>query len=180
MSSKGTLVPAHRLWTPEGFRDDEWQHAESADALEGGGNVILPLSVFLELEPAVRDNALSRIGVKLAPGEPLDAIMPFLDRLQLVALVFPAFNDGRSYSKAELLRSRHGYRGDIRAVGDVLIDQISHMLRCGFTSLEVTNPVAIARLEAWRPGGLRLHSQPSAATPGRPGKYAWRRTPVQA
>jgi len=180
MSSEDTLVPAHRLWTPEGFREDEWRHAESAEALEGNGNVILPLPVFLELDPALRENAFSRIGVKLAPGEPLDAIVPFLDRLLLVALVFPAYNDGRSYSKAELLRSRYGYRGDIRAVGDVLIDQVSHMLRCGFTSLEVTNPVAIARLKAGRPGGLSLYSQPSAATPGRPSKYAWRRIPVQA
>jgi hypothetical protein len=79
MSSEDTLVPAHRLWTPEGFREDEWRHAESAEALEGNGNVILPLPVFLELDPALRENAFSRIGVKLAPGEPLDAIVPYLE-----------------------------------------------------------------------------------------------------
>lgn len=175
MSIEDTLVPAPRLWTAEGFRDDEWQRAETAEALEGNHNVILPLSVFLELDPAARENAFSRIGVELAPGEPIDPIVPFLDRLRLVALVFPVFRDGRSYSKAELLRSRYGFRGEIRAVGDVLIDQIAHMLRVGFTSFEVTNAVALARLAAGRRGGIPLHSQPSAAAPATIGKYSWRR-----
>ena len=60
----------------------------------------------------------------LAPGESIDAIVPFLPELSLVALAFPAFNDGRSFSKAELLRSRHGYEGAMRATGQVLVDQL--------------------------------------------------------
>ncbi len=60
-------------------------------------------------------------------GDALDALLPHLRHLPLVALAFPAFNDGRSYSKAELLRTRHGYRGEIRATGDVPIDQVAQM-----------------------------------------------------
>ena len=165
-----------KLWTASGFSDNVWQRAETAEAVDGAERVILPLAVFLDLDPGIRDAAIARMGVEVLPGEGIDPLLPFLDRLPLVALAFPVFNDGRSYSKAELLRSRYGFRGEIRATGDVLIDQISHMLRCGFTSLEVTNPVALARLEAGRTGGIPLHYQPSAATPGARGSYAWRRT----
>ena len=60
-----------------------------------------------------------------------------------MALAFPAFNDGRSFSKAELLRSRYGFTGAVRAVGQVLVDQLPHMLRLGFSEFEVTNPTLI-------------------------------------
>ncbi|WP_159586996.1 DUF934 domain-containing protein [Chelativorans xinjiangense] len=173
MSTSETIAMT-RLWTEDGFRDDDWKRVEEAEALAGNGNHILPLEAFLALEPAAREDALPRLGVEMLPGETVDPLLPFLDRLPLVALAFPAFNDGRSYSKAELLRTRHGYRGELRATGDVLIDQIPHMLRCGFSSFEVTNETALARLEAGRRGGIPLYYQPTA-TASRPGKYAWRR-----
>ncbi len=111
----------------------------------------------------------------LAPGEPLEAIAGFLPSLALVALAFPSFSDGRSFSKAELLRSRHGFGGAVRATGQVLIDQLPHMLRLGFDEFEVSHPVLIARLEAGRLDGLPLHYQP-AAKPAEAGlKYSWRR-----
>jgi uncharacterized protein (DUF934 family) len=168
-----------RLWTQDGFREDPWQHAEDAGVLAGAdAGVILPLAAWLGLDPAQREAAASRLGVLLAPGEPLESLVPHLAQLPLIALVFPAFSDGRSFSKAELLRRRHGYRGTLRAVGDVLIDQISHMIRTGFTEFEVKNATALARLEAGRPGGLPLHYQPAAkgAAPGR--SFSWRRNPV--
>ncbi|TIM18805.1 MAG: hypothetical protein E5Y74_24950, partial [Mesorhizobium sp.] len=52
-----------RLWTPAGFHEDEWTHAESADALSGNGRFILPLQVFLDLDPEVRRSAKERLGV---------------------------------------------------------------------------------------------------------------------
>jgi uncharacterized protein (DUF934 family) len=167
-----------RLWTPQGFRDDEWTHAESAEALAGNRRVILPLDAFLALDDETRAASADRIGVLLKPGEALDPILPFLDRLPLVALAFPAFSDGRSYSKAQLLRARHGFRGAIRASGDVLIDQIPLMLRTGFSEFEVTNATALARLEQGRLGGIPFHYQPTA-TPGLPAAgYSWRRLPA--
>ena len=116
-----------------------------------------------------------RLGVLLQPGDQLDVIAGLLDTLSLVALAFPAYNDGRSYSKAELLRSRHGFKGAVRAVGDVLYDQLSHMLRVGFDEFVIANPVLSGRLEEGKTGGLPLHYQPAARSSGATGAYSWRR-----
>lgn len=176
MTATATETP--RLWTPEGFREDAWRHAETLEAPGGNEAVILPLASFRALDAKTRQAMAGRLGVLLAPGEALDAIVPFLEELALVALAFPAFGDGRSFSKAELLRSRHGYAGPLRAVGDVLIDQVPHMLRTGFTEFEVKNPTALKRLAEGRLGGLPLHYQPAATRAGHGGGYSWRRRPA--
>lgn len=175
--TEASTVPAHRLWTPQGFREDEWSHAEHAEALAGNGRFILPLPAVLALDPQERRSARERLGVHLRSGDPLDRIVDLLEDLALVALAFPAFSDGRSFSKAELLRSRHGYTGAVRATGQVLVDQLPHMLRVGFDEFEVTNPVLIERLEQGRLDGLPLYYQPAAAGSKAAGKYSWRRTP---
>jgi uncharacterized protein (DUF934 family) len=171
-----TAPAAPRLWTPDGFRDDEWTHADSADALAGNGRFILPLQIVAGLDPDMRKSAKERLGVLLQPGDRIEAIVPLLDDLSLVALAFPAFNDGRSFSKAELLRTRHHFLGPIRATGQVLVDQLPHMLRLGFTEFEVSHPVLIARLEAGRIGGIPLYYQPTGKPSGKGQKYSWRRT----
>ena len=89
-----------------------------------------------------------------AAGRPLEKIVAAARQLSLVALAFPAFNDGRTFSKAELLRTRHDFEGAVRATGQVLIDQLPHMLRLGFDEFEVSHPVLIARLEAGHTGGI--------------------------
>lgn len=71
--------------------------------------------------------------VRVEPGDDARLLVPFLDRLALVEIDFPSFADGRGYSAARILREA-GYEGELRAVGDVLIDQLSHMRRCGFDS----------------------------------------------
>ncbi|MDX8539533.1 DUF934 domain-containing protein [Mesorhizobium abyssinicae] len=164
-----------RLWTPNGFREDEWIQAESAEALAGNGRFILPLQAFLGLDLEVRKSARERIGVLLQPGDELDKIVDLLDQLSLVALAFPAFNDGRSFSKGELLRSRHHFEGAVRATGQVLVDQLPHMLRVGFDEFEISNPVLLKRLEEGRTGGLGLYYQPTAESEARGPKYSWRR-----
>jgi len=168
-----------RLWTPAGFREDEWRHADSSAALSGNGRFILPLQVFLDLDPEQRRSAKERLGVLLVPADSLDKIVPLLGDLSLVALAFPAFNDGRSFSKAELLRSRHDYTGPLRATGQVLVDQLPHMLRLGFDEFEVSHPVLIARLERGEAGGIPLYYQPTAKPADGPAKgahYSWRRS----
>ncbi len=70
----------------------------------------------------------------------VDDLVPYLDRLAVVALVFPTFRDGRAYSQARLLRERHSYRGELRATGQVLRDQFLFMLRAGFDAFEVKKP----------------------------------------
>ncbi|OWK22065.1 hypothetical protein AJ88_14615 [Mesorhizobium amorphae CCBAU 01583] len=169
------LTTETRLWTPTGFREDEWVHAESADALAGNGRFILPLQAFLGLDADVRQSAKERLGVLLLPGDELDKIAGLLDQLSLVALAFPAFNDGRSFSKGELLRARYHFQGAVRATGQVLVDQLPHMLRLGFDEFEVTNPVLLKRLEEGRTGGLPLYYQPAAEPEAKGPKYSWRR-----
>ena len=74
--------------------------------------------------------------VSLANTDPVEDLAPHVGRLRLVVLDFPKFSDGRAYSQARLLRGRLGYRGELRATGGVLQDQIAFMLRCGFDSFE--------------------------------------------
>ena len=73
--------------------------------------------------------------VRVEPGDDARALIPHLARLSLVEVNFPAFGDGRGYSSARVLREA-GYTGELRAVGDVLVDQVAYMRRCGFDAFE--------------------------------------------
>ncbi|MFC3102089.1 DUF934 domain-containing protein [Altererythrobacter lauratis] len=78
--------------------------------------------------------------VRIEPGDDARALLPHLDRLALVEVNFPTFGDGRGYSSARILREA-GYTGELRAVGDVLVDQIAFMRRCGFDSFAPAVPL---------------------------------------
>ncbi|WP_341859321.1 DUF934 domain-containing protein [Qipengyuania sp. GPGPB31] len=73
--------------------------------------------------------------VRIEPGDDTRELLPHLQRLALVEVNFPAFGDGRGYSSARMLREA-GYKGELRAVGDVLVDQLAYMRRCGFDAFE--------------------------------------------
>ena len=73
--------------------------------------------------------------VRIEPGDDARDLIPHLERLALVEVNFPAFGDGRGYSSARILREA-GYEGELRAVGDVLVDQLAYMRRCGFDAFE--------------------------------------------
>ena len=73
--------------------------------------------------------------VRIEPGDDARELIPHLERLALVEVNFPAFGDGRGYSSARILREA-GYEGELRAVGDVLVDQLAYMRRCGFDAFE--------------------------------------------
>jgi len=170
--------PVTRLWTPAGFRDDDWTHSDNAEALAGNPRIILPLQVVAALDAAARQAAKERIGVLVQPGDKIDAVVELLPDITLVALAFPAFNDGRSFSKASLLRARHGFAGPLRATGQVLVDQLPHMLRLGFDEFEVSHPVLLKRLEEGRVDGLPMYYQPTAKPAEPDAKYSWRRKPA--
>ncbi|GAB4195929.1 MAG: hypothetical protein OHK0024_35640 [Thalassobaculales bacterium] len=96
------------------------------------------------------DEALSGpgpIGVAIGNAEALEPVLPHLGLIQVIALNFPRFNDGRAYSQARLLREKHGYGGEIRATGAVLRDQLQFMARVGFDAFVVQDPDPLA---AWR------------------------------
>ena len=94
-------------------------------------DVIVPLSFWLSEQDLISARP-SRTAVWLNSNETPDAIAGSLDKLALVALNFPEFKDGRPYSSARELRQRFAYTGEIRAIGDVLRDQLFFMRRCGF------------------------------------------------
>ena len=85
--------------------------------------------------------------VRLEPDEDARALIPFLDRLALIEIAFPTFRDGRGYSSARVLREA-GYTGELRAEGDVLVDQIAFMRRCGFDSFAPAKPLNEAAVTA--------------------------------
>jgi uncharacterized protein (DUF934 family) len=85
--------------------------------------------------------------VRIEAGEDARELLPHLDRLHLIEVNFPAFGDGRGYSAARILREA-GYAGELRATGDVLVDQIGHMIRCGFDSFTPDQPLDPIALKA--------------------------------
>lgn len=109
----------------------QWPPAEPPSAADplAGGRVLLTLSQWLQHRDRARG---AGCGVWLAPEEDPAMLLPDLPELSLITIHFPVFTDGRGYSQARLLRERHGYGGELRAVGDVLQDQLPLMLRCGF------------------------------------------------
>lgn len=122
------------------FVEDAWLKAADEGTIPLEADVIVGYGRW----QAERDSLLQRnaaLGLELpndiSPEELSETVVPWLDRLALIALDFPAFNDGRAYSQAFLLRKRHGFSGELRATGHVLRDQIAFMRRTGFDSLEL-------------------------------------------
>jgi uncharacterized protein (DUF934 family) len=113
---------------------DDWRYF-GEDAPDGTG-VVVPLAEFR----TNRASWLARsgpLGVRIAPGDKVEELAEDLPRLQLIAIEFPSFSDGRGFSQARLLRTRLGYRGELRAVGAVKQDLIFYMARTGITSFEL-------------------------------------------
>jgi len=99
------------------------------------GKVIVPLAVWQAQKDVLQQRAA--IGVWLASDERAEALKGELDRLAVIAVDFPKFADGRGYSIAFTLRERLGYAGEVRALGDVLRDQLFYMARVGFDAFAV-------------------------------------------
>ena len=110
---------------------------EPAPSMQDGANPLRFRDDEPVGDPAVTVDAFAEQtnanAVRLEPGDDARLLLPFLDRLSLIEINFPTYGDGRGYSSARVLRE-HGFTGELRAVGDVLIDQLSHMRRCGFDS----------------------------------------------
>ncbi len=115
--------------------EDPWRHVADDVALPAA-----PVIVSLARWQAERDLLAARpeaLGVRLPNDVDVAALAEDLPHFALIALEFPSFKDGRAYTQARLLRERYGYRGEVRAVGDVLRDQLFFMQRCGFDAFEL-------------------------------------------
>lgn len=120
--------------------EDDWVRLTAEqieqDGLPADGDLIVPLSVWKSQREAIAARS-GRTTVCLAPGDEPAEIADDLAGLPLVAVYFPAFRDGRGYSYARELRTRYHYEGEIRAVGDVLRDQLFYMQRVGFNAFQI-------------------------------------------
>ncbi len=113
--------------------EDSYTLVESADALPTSGDLLIEFAIWQEVKPKL-GNHDGKIGVKLLGETEPEEIAEDLTNLDLVAIEFPAFKDGRGYSLARILRERFGFKGELRATGDVLRDQMFYLMRCGFNS----------------------------------------------
>jgi uncharacterized protein (DUF934 family) len=153
----------------ESIVDDRWQvvrlaEGQTAEAVDlNGDELIVPLTLWL----ARSDEILARkkpVGVWLDSSEAAEAIAGDLKHFALVAVNFPKFTDGRGFSTARLLRERYAYRGEIRAIGDVLQDQLFFMKRCGIDAYAVREDKDIEKALA----GLRAFSESYQAAVDQP------------
>lgn len=115
---------------------DEFIHLTDDAPLPADGAVLLSAERFLA-DPEAAFGHNGKTGVIWPNNRDVDDLVPYLGRLAAVGLVFPIFRDGRAYTQARLLRERHGFRGELRATGQVLRDQFVFMMRAGFDAFEV-------------------------------------------
>lgn len=102
------------------------------------GDLIVPLALWLAHRDALIGRG-GRLGIRLEGHDDPEPIAQDIGYFDLIAVNFPQFTDGRGYSLARLLRERFGYRGELRAVGDVLRDNLFYLSRCGFNAFELAD-----------------------------------------
>ncbi|MBB3440444.1 MULTISPECIES: DUF934 domain-containing protein [unclassified Rhizobium] len=162
-----------KIWRESGFvENDPW--VIETDEVKASGDQ-KPLLTLDELIAKADESNDVGLGVVIKPADDVLKLEPYLYRLEIVAVAFPAFNDGRAFSHASLLRQRLGYTNELRAVGDVLIDQVPLMLRVGIDSFAVTNETAIRRLSEKRLPSIPHHYQPAVRDAEAGKGYSWRR-----
>jgi uncharacterized protein (DUF934 family) len=127
--------------------EDPFVDASAAEAIPPSGPVIVSLTQW----QAQRDALLARgtpLGIRLHSDQSPEAIADDVKHFAAIALEFPKFRDGRAYSYARLLRERYGFKGELRAVGDVLMEQLFFMVRTGFDAFDVQqSPDPVAAFE---------------------------------
>jgi uncharacterized protein (DUF934 family) len=134
------------LWHTGAFAENAWTALVDDQPAPASGAIVVSLARWRKERASLVSRA-DAVGVVVAAGDDaLKHLAEIADR-PLLALHFERFGDGRAFSYAILLRERHGFKGELRAVGDVLLDEIPLMLRCGFTSFEIVNPPTLRALE---------------------------------
>jgi uncharacterized protein (DUF934 family) len=134
------------------------------------GDVIISLTRFEAEGEGLLSEGRS-VGVRLESHEQVETLAYDLPRLSVVALAFPKFGDGRAYSFARLLRERFGFKGEVRAVGDVLREQAGFMVRCGFDAFE---PADGSTVEQWERAAHRFRHAYQRSVDGRPAAFVER------
>ena len=148
------------LWRDGGFADDQWTTLDDSAPTPERGAIVVSFARW-RTEKAALETRADPVGVAIAAGKEAVDQLGEAARRPLIALKFDKFADGRAFSYAELLRERHGFNGELRATGDVLLDEMALMRRCGFTSFEVTDDKTLRALKAGRLPKSALFYQPA-------------------
>jgi uncharacterized protein (DUF934 family) len=165
------------LWRREGFVEDIWTNLADGEAAPPAGAIIVSAQRWRAEREALSARA-DPVSVAIEAGkDAIEHLREAADR-PLVVLVFAKFSDGRAFSYAEMLRERFGFNGELRAGGDVLLDEIPLMLRCGFDSFEVTNEPTLRNLKRGHLPGVSLYYQPSVVREAPAGTRPWLRRPA--
>ena len=130
-----------KLISKDGVLDNHWTVLKVATGPEilqavPGKNFVVPITFWKLYSEEINDYS-GNIAIWLDSHELVEQIGDELHSLPLVALNFPVFADGRSYTNARELRQRHNYKGEVLAIGDVLRDQLYYMAQCGFDTFEI-------------------------------------------
>lgn len=122
--------------------EDRWTHLDDDTPAPEGKPVTVSFARWQKDSESLKA-AGAPLGIRLTGADDVEDIADALEALQLVAIAFPAFTDGRGYSMARILRERYGYTGELRATGNVLCDQASLMTRCGFDAFDLAPHVSV-------------------------------------
>jgi uncharacterized protein (DUF934 family) len=141
------------------FADDPFQTVSDDAALPTNGTIVSLARFQKERESLLARNA--PLGVRLQSSESPEVLGEDVHRLSVVVLEFPKFRDGRAFSWARMLRTRLGFKGEIRATGPFLYDQLAFMARTGFDAFEVRENFTVAEF-ARAMGEMTDVYQPSA------------------
>ena len=136
-----------RVWKDGRFIEDYWQQPGDGAATRTPANrsVLVPLDEFAA-SPENHIGTGCPVGIHVPGGGDIAPLVPYLSEIALIALDFASFGDGRNYSAARLLREKFGYGGELRAVGDVLSDQIPLMRRCGINAFAISHEPTLKAL----------------------------------
>jgi len=159
--------------------EDSWRNVRAGEDLPPSGHVIVPLDWWQAQRDAFEGSNVP-IGVRIEPGTRIEAFQADIPRFALIALAFPKFQDGRHFSTAQILRERYGFAGELRAVGEVLLDQLQLMTRCGFDTLEITDEPTLAAIREGRAPLQTRFYQPSSLAEAPAGTRPWLRKPASA
>ncbi|WP_237152136.1 DUF934 domain-containing protein [Oryzibacter oryziterrae] len=168
-----TVVSTADVFRNGAFEANDFAQVEAGAGLPESGGVLVPLA---DLQATLDGGHLGnrRIGVVLRPADDVNAVLPFLDRLAVIAIDFPKYTDGRGFSHATRI-ARTGFSGELRAIGNVLIDQITYMKRLGFTAFEVRHAITREYLAAGRDPAPQIHYQPAVRVEAPVGTRPWLR-----
>lgn len=117
--------------------DDNWQVWRDAETLPETGGYIVPLALWQSNKDALK--ALGDVAVFLASDESPKSLGADIAEFELIAVDFPKFADGRGFSYGRELREQFAYKGELRAIGDFMRDQLYFLSRCGFNSFALEN-----------------------------------------